>query len=264
MIQCRNTTVAFSGKTILADVSLDVNCGDFMCLLGQSGCGKSTLLRVIAGLSRPTSGSVVVDGHEVDGPDRSCSVVFQDYSLFPWLTTGENLLLAFRNEYRDKMKRELKALAESYLEMVGLGAAFGKYPAQLSGGMRQRAAIARALGARRPVLLMDEPFGALDPANRSLLQNLVRTIHNDSRGARTIVFVTHDVDEALCLGTRIAVLGSSPGRLLAIRENPVEAGMPRDERFRDPRTIALREEIMDAYRNDLSARCADASLAAGL
>jgi NitT/TauT family transport system ATP-binding protein len=262
MISCRNVSVSFNGKEVLSDVSFDVGQGEFLCLLGQSGCGKSTLLRMIAGLSRPTAGTIDVAGHSVDGPDRACSIVFQDYSLFPWMTTGKNLLLAFRGEHPDKSEKELVALAESYLEMVGLGSAYGKYPAQLSGGMRQRAAIARALGSKSPVLLMDEPFGALDPANRVLLQGLVKTILCDSHGSRTVVFVTHDVDEALCLGTRIAVLGSSPGRLLALEENPVEPSAPRDVRFRDPRTRELRERIMEIYRNDISERSDNASLAA--
>ena len=262
MISCNNVSVSFNGKEVLSDVSFGVGRGEFLCLLGQSGCGKSTLLRMIAGLSRPTTGTIDVAGHSVDGPDRACSIVFQDYSLFPWMTTGKNLLLAFRGEYPDKSERELVALAESYLEMVGLGSAYGKYPGLLSGGMRQRAAIARALGSKSPVLLMDEPFGALDPANRVLLQSLVKTIHRDSHGSRTVVFVTHDVDEALCLGTRIAVLGSSPGRLLALEENPVGPSAPRDVRFRDPRTRELREKILDIYRNDISERSDNARLAA--
>ena len=261
MISCRGISVAFGDKTVLSDVSLDVPRGEFLCLLGQSGCGKSTLLRLIAGLARPSAGTVEVDGRPVAGPDRACSIVFQDYSLFPWMTTGRNLVLAFREEYPGKSGRELSALAESYLEMVGLGSAFGKYPSQLSGGMRQRAAIARALGSQRPVLLLDEPFGALDPANRFLLQNLVRTIHRDSHGERTMVFVTHDVDEALYLGNRIAVLGSSPGRLLALETNPADPAAPRDARLRDPRTKELRDRIMEIYRKDISDRADNALLA---
>lgn len=254
MIACNDVSVAFGDKTVLSRVSLHVKRGEFLCLLGQSGCGKSTLLRTIAGLQAPTSGSVEVDGHAVSGPDRSCSVVFQDYSLFPWMTTGRNLLLALREEHPDKPKRELVALAESYLEMVGLGGAFDKYPDALSGGMRQRAAIARALGSQRPVLLMDEPLGALDPVNRTLLQNLLHALYRDSDGMRTVVFVTHDVEEALYLGTRIAVLGSSPGRVLALEENPVAPAVPRAERFRDPRVKALRERIMETYRVDVARR----------
>lgn len=260
MIDARNLSISFKDKTVLSDVSFTVRKGEFLCLLGQSGCGKSTLLRLIAGLLKPTAGTVAVDGHAVDGPDRACSVVFQDYSLFPWMTTGKNLVLALKEEYPDKSRKELVALAESYLEMVGLGTAFNKYPAALSGGMRQRAAIARALSSQCPVLLMDEPFGALDPVNRGLLQNLVHTIHRDSHGSRTIVFVTHDVEEALYLGTRIAVLGSSPGRLLALEDNPVDPAVPRDVRFRDPRTKALREKIMDIYRTDVADRSDNAHL----
>lgn len=261
MISCGDISKSFDGKSVLSGVSLDVMRGEFLCLLGQSGCGKSTLLRILAGLAAPDSGFVRIDGRPVSGPNRSCSVVFQDYSLFPWLTTGENLLLAFRGEYPGRTRRELAALAESYLEMVGLPSAFGKYPGTLSGGMRQRAAIARALGSRRPVMLMDEPFGALDPANRALLQNLLLTTHRDLQGSRTVVFVTHDVEEALFLGTRIAVMGSSPGRLIALEDNPVGRSVPREARFRDPRTKALRERIMDIYRDDIAERSDDARIA---
>ena len=252
MIELRELCVAFHGKTVLDRIGLTVPDGAFLCLLGQSGCGKSTLLRVLAGLLEATSGSAVIDGETVRGPARACSVVFQDYSLFPWLTTGGNLTLALTAAYPEKSKAEIRNLAESYLEMVGLGGVFDRFPAALSGGMRQRAAIARALAMPSRVLLMDEPFGALDPVNRAMLQELVKGLHRDSRGARTVVFVTHDVDEALYLGTEIAVLGSSPGRLIALEQNPAAARLPREELFRDPAVAALQRKIMELYRADMA------------
>ncbi|MBP5234274.1 MAG: ATP-binding cassette domain-containing protein [Planctomycetes bacterium] len=260
MIAIEELTVAFRDKAVLDRVSLTVPDGEFLCLLGQSGCGKSTLLRALAGLLAPTTGRVTIDGRPVTGPEKACAVVFQDYSLFPWMTTGKNLTLALAAAYPGKSAAEVRALAESYLEMVGLGGVFDQFPGALSGGMRQRAAIARALAVPSRVLLMDEPFGALDPVNRALLQDLVRDLHRDARGERTVVFVTHDVDEALYLGTRVAVLGSSPGRLLALEDNAAAQRLPREALFRDEGVAARQRRIMAAYRRDMAARLDDRAL----
>ena len=252
MIQCSDISIAFQGKIVLDRIGFSIPDGAFLCLLGQSGCGKSTLLRIIAGLLKATSGEVLVDGKPVDGPEPACSVVFQDYSLFPWMTTGKNLMLALAASYPQKSKAEIRHLAESYLEMVGLGSVFNQYPAALSGGMRQRAAIARAIAVPSRILLMDEPFGALDPVNRAMLQELIRELHRDSHGARTVVFVTHDVDEALYLGTEIAVLGSSPGRIIALEKNPVSRQIPREKLFEQESVISLQKKIMEIYRSDMN------------
>ncbi len=260
MIQCTDVSIAFQGKTVLDRIGLEIPDGAFLCLLGQSGCGKSTFLRLLAGLLKADFGSITVDGREVDGPEKACSVVFQDYSLFPWMTTGDNLMLALKAACPDKTRAELRNLAESYLELVGLGGAFHQYPSALSGGMRQRAAIARAISVPCRVLLMDEPFGALDPVNRAMLQDLVRTLHADSGGQRTVVFVTHDVDEALYLGTRIAVFGSSPGRLLALEDNSASRRLPREKLFADESTLALQRKIMAVYRADMEKKLNDKNL----
>ena len=252
MIECRKLSVAFRGRTVLDRIDLAVQDGAFLCLLGQSGCGKSTLLRTLAGLLKPTSGDVLVDGRVVDGPEKACSVVFQDYSLFPWLSTGKNLMLALSASFPQKSRAEIRSLAESYLEMVGLGGVFNQYPAALSGGMRQRAAIARAIAVPSRILLMDEPFGALDPVNRAMLQDLIRELHRDSRGGRTVIFVTHDVDEALYLGTEIAVLGSSPGRVIALEKNPVSRQISREKLFESESVISLQRKIMEIYRSDMN------------
>ena len=252
MIEFRDLNVSFQDKTVLEKIDFTVADGEFVCLLGQSGCGKSTLLRVLAGLLPATSGGVTIDGRAVCGPERACSVVFQDYSLFPWMTTGKNLMLALAASYPEKKRAEIRDLAESYLEMVGLGGVFGQYPATLSGGMRQRAAIARALAVPSRILLMDEPFGALDPVNRAMLQDLVKELHRDSRGARTMIFVTHDVDEALYLGTEIVLLGSSPGRVIAREKNPAARNLTREKLFNDESVIGLQRKIMDIYRADMT------------
>ncbi len=251
MIECSHVDFAYGERTILGDVDLTIGDGDFLCLLGQSGCGKSTFLRLLAGLERPSAGSIRIDGEPVCGPDRHCSVVFQDYSLFPWMTTGANLMLALRAAYPGKSRKEVRALAESYLETVGLGGSFKQYPGALSGGMRQRAAIARALASPSGILLMDEPFGALDPANRAILQDLLRDLHRDSGKRRTVVFVTHDVDEALYLGKRIAVLSGSPGRVSLIEENRGSRGCDRAGLFRLPSVRALQQRVLSIYRGDM-------------
>ncbi|MBS1455131.1 MAG: ABC transporter ATP-binding protein [Lentisphaeria bacterium] len=259
MIECRHIDFSYGSKTILQGIDLNIENGEFLCILGQSGCGKSTLLRLLAGLERPSAGEIRIDGEPVDGPDRHCSVVFQDYSLFPWMTTGANLTLALHAAYPDKNRKEVKALAESYLETVGLGGSFGQYPEALSGGMRQRAAIARALASPSGILLMDEPFGALDPVNRALLQELVRNLHRDAGKRRTVIFVTHDIDEALYLGTRLVVFSSSPGRIIADEENRISRRYDRTALFRQPEIKALQQKIPAVYRSDMLERLAKRS-----
>lgn len=259
MIECRHIDFSYDSKTILQGIDLNIENGEFLCILGQSGCGKSTLLRLLAGLERPSAGEIRIDGEPVAGPDRHCSVVFQDYSLFPWMTTGANLTLALHAAYPDKNRKEVKALAESYLETVGLGGSFGQYPEALSGGMRQRAAIARALASPSGILLMDEPFGALDPVNRALLQELVRNLHRDAGKRRTVIFVTHDIDEALYLGTRLVVFSSSPGRIIADEENRISRRYNRTALFRQPEIKALQQKIPAVYRSDMLERLAKRS-----
>ena len=259
MIECRHIDFSYDSKTILQGIDLNIENGEFLCILGQSGCGKSTLLRLLAGLERPSAGEIRIDGEPVAGPDRHCSVVFQDYSLFPWMTTGANLTLALHAAYPDKNRKEVKALAESYLETVGLGGSFGQYPEALSGGMRQRAAIARALASPSGILLMDEPFGALDPVNRALLQELVRNLHRDAGKRRTVIFVTHDIDEALYLGTRLVVFSSSPGRIIADEGNRISRRYDRTALFRQPEIKALQQKIPAVYRSDMLERLAKRS-----
>lgn len=259
MIECRHIDFSYDSKTILQGIDLNIENGEFLCILGQSGCGKSTLLRLLAGLERPSAGEIRIDGKPVAGPDRHCSVVFQDYSLFPWMTTGANLTLALHAAYPDKNRKEVKALAESYLETVGLGGSFGQYPEALSGGMRQRAAIARALASPSGILLMDEPFGALDPVNRALLQELVRNLHRDAGKRRTVIFVTHDIDEALYLGTRLVVFSSSPGRIIADEGNRISRRYDRTALFRQPEIKALQQKIPAVYRSDMLERLAKRS-----
>ena len=211
-VSINNLSFAYEeGKTILDNIDLDVDKGEFICILGQSGCGKSTLLRLIAGLEKPTTGTVSIDGEEVSGASLERGVVFQDYGLFPWMTAGKNILLALEQKYPKRKKTELRSIVLEKLREVGLDdSVYNKYPRELSGGMQQRCAIAQALSIESPLLLMDEPFGALDAVTRAALQDLIRNLlEGESR--KTVFFVTHDVDEALLLGSRIIVLGPITG-----------------------------------------------------
>jgi NitT/TauT family transport system ATP-binding protein len=241
---------AYDDKEILAGISIEIPAGQFVSLLGASGSGKSTLLRLLAGLETPQRGHLAWNGSPIAGPGLDRGVVFQDYALFPWLSVVDNIAIAIGKARPGIGKAERRAEAAGCLRKVGLEAAIGKYPFELSGGMRQRAAIARALALGSPVLLMDEPFGALDPVNRARLQDLLLEVRKAANPKRTVVFVTHDVDEALYLGDRVVILGSSPGRVIA--DLPVVFPRRRDRRslFDSEGFHALRESIAEILAAD--------------
>ena len=242
IISLSNVTFSYGKETILKGVDLDIEEGSFICLLGSSGCGKSTLLSLLEGLNFPDSGSVKVNDKEITGPSIDRSVVFQDYSLFPWMSTGENVMLALRQAFPKLPEKERKERANKYFKLMGLENVYKKLPGELSGGMRQRAAIARAFSIEAPILLMDEPFGALDAITRSALQDLLLEMWSGNGKKRTVVFVTHDVDEALLLATRIIVLADG-----VVKEDlsvDYEGTRFRDYYFLEERTIALRQKIL--------------------
>ncbi|HXW99234.1 MAG TPA: ABC transporter ATP-binding protein [Methanomicrobiales archaeon] len=222
----------------LKDISLTVADEEFLCILGPSGCGKTTLLRIIAGLDSPTTGSIEVDGVALDGPSRRIAMIFQEYSLFPWRTVLENV--AFGLEMTGNGRGDRLEAAGRYLDLVGLGS-FGKsFPFELSGGMRQRVAVARALAIEPAALLMDEPFGALDAQTRNLMQIELQEIWKKTR--KTVVFVTHSVDEAVFLADRIVVLTERPGRIREIV--PVKkCARPRDRTCAD--FVEIRRHVLD-------------------
>ena len=250
---------AYEGIPILSDIDLHVAEGEFLCLLGPSGCGKTTLLRLLAGLDLPAAGTISYNGSPIQGPSLERGVVFQNYSLFPWFTLAENIELALSKSHPQHDANWRQAHAQDYLARVGLGDSAGQYPSLLSGGMQQRGAIARALALGSPVLLMDEPFGALDPINRAKLQDLLLELWASPR--KTVVFVTHDVEEALYLADRVVVLGSSPGRI--IQEIAVPFERPRSRRlFSSREFIELSERIGQLFREDVLQRIeADSQLA---
>lgn len=248
----------YGGTTVLDGIDLAVAEGSFLALLGPSGSGKSTLLRLIAGLERPERGRVLAGDRPVTGPGVERAVVFQNYALFPWMRVVDNVAEGVRKARPGIARTAARVRAADYLERVGLPGVAQSYPFELSGGMQQRAAIARALALESPFLLMDEPFGALDPVNRARLQDLLVELWQGRAPRPTVVFVTHDVDEALLLADRVAVLGASPGRVIADFAVPFERPRSRAALFGDHRFHALRESIAEALDADTLARLAAA------
>ncbi len=221
--------------TVLSDISVTIHDGEFVCLLGPSGCGKSTLLNLLGGFLRPTSGAVLADGKEVDGPDPRRIFVFQERGVFPWLTVEGNIafgLSALSDEDR-------AARVAHYVQMVGLSGFERAYPAELSGGMKQRVEVARALAVNPDVLFLDEPFGALDSITRMKMRSELLRIWAAEK--KTVVFVTHDVDEAVQLADRVVVMAARPGRVSKIFD--VDVPRPRD--MSTARYLKLRDDIAD-------------------
>lgn len=215
-IEIRNVSKSYEGREgkflALDTVDLNVQANEFICVVGPSGCGKTTLMNIVAGLLQPTTGSVTVRGEVVTGPGKGKGVVFQQYALYPWLTVQKNVEFGLKMKHVDKAKR--KQIAEKYIRLVGLEKFAHAYPKELSGGMKQRVAIARAYATNPEVLLMDEPFGALDAQTRAQLQeNLLNTWQNERK---TCFFITHDVEEAVLLATKIIIMSAGPGRIREI------------------------------------------------
>lgn len=222
----------------LNGVSLDIRENEFITVVGPSGCGKSTLLNIIAGLLEPTSGKVYCNGKEVTGTGTDRGVVFQQYALFPWLTVKKNVMFAL--EMRGMKKKEAAAEAGKYLEMVDLTKFADHYPKELSGGMKQRVAIARAYAADPEVLLMDEPFGALDAQTRTQLQSELITTWEKEK--KTCFFITHDVDEAIILGQKVIIMSARPGRIKDIVE--VNIPHPRTQETKmSPEFLELKNRV---------------------
>ena len=248
------------GKTFVSDkrevealrsISLDIRPNEFITFVGASGCGKSTLLRIIAGLETLSRGEILLDGKTIDGPGVDRAMVFQHYSLYPWLTVMKNI----------KFCRQLKVIsdtvrgdgdvetasgrADALLSLMGLTQFADAYPSQLSGGMQQRVAIARALMPKPATLLMDEPFGALDAQTREVMHDLIRHVHKLEK--TTILFVTHDVEEAIYLGSRVVLMAPRPGRIDSIYEVPLPAQRDQDMKL-SPEFTALKREILGRIR----------------
>jgi ABC-type nitrate/sulfonate/bicarbonate transport system ATPase subunit len=230
----------------LARIDLAIDSGEFVCLIGASGCGKSTLLRIIAGFEEPTTGEVSTHGKPITGPGSDRGMVFQDYALFPWMTVNRNI--GFGPRQRGLPRAEIAAIADEFVRLVGLEHFADRYPNQLSGGMKQRVAIARVLANDANILLMDEPFGALDALTREQLQRELLQIW--ARTKVTIVFVTHSVEEAVLLSDRILVMSAGPGRI----ESDIAIDLPRPRDVSSPEFNAVRRDVARRLTSHLAPR----------
>ena len=247
----KDITVSYetNGKrtTALDKIILNIEDGDFVSLIGPSGCGKSTLLDLVAGLRLPTSGQVSIDGHEINGPGPDRGVVFQDYSLFPWMSALENLRFAVEHSWAKTDRKESLEMASRYLDVVGLSGFADRYPNALSGGMRQRLAIARMFSLNPEIFLMDEPFGALDSLNRVFMQDLLVRLWSKDAKRKTVLFVAHDVDEAILLSDRVVVMTPTPGRIKEVVKVPFMRPRKRQSLFVSQDYIILRSKLLAPF-----------------
>ena len=251
-LQIDRLSKAFTpAKPVFADVSFTLDKGEFVCIIGHSGCGKTTILNVLAGLDTATSGTVIMDGREVAGPSLDRGVVFQSHALMPWLTVRQNIAFAVKSRWPDWKKAQVDAHVEKFVALVGLSPAIDKKPSQLSGGMKQRVGIARAFSIQPKMLLLDEPFGALDALTRGTIQDELMTIVRQTQ--QTVFMITHDVDEAILLADRILLMsngnetpeGYRPGGIAEVVVNPLPRERTRTSLHHLDGYYALRNHIVD-------------------
>jgi nitrate/nitrite transport system ATP-binding protein len=233
-----------STATVFEDLWLSIKRGEFVCVIGHSGCGKTTMLNILAGLDTPSTGTVIVDGKEIEGPSLDRAVIFQSHALLPWRTVMGNVAYAVSSRHRSWSKTGAAKHAQTFIDLVGLTGAEHKRPAELSGGMKQRVGIARALSIEPKIMLMDEPFSALDALTRGTLQDEVRRICQETW--QTVFMITHDVDEAIYLADKVALMTNGPGAVLAeIVENPLPKLRARSDVHKHPLYYAVRNHIID-------------------
>ncbi|MDM9380341.1 nitrate ABC transporter ATP-binding protein [Chlorogloeopsis sp. ULAP01] len=251
-LQIQDVSKVYSTKngpfTVLDGVNLNVGEGEFICVIGHSGCGKSTLLNMVSGFNSPTSGQVLLEGKPITKPGPDRMVVFQNYALLPWRTAFENIYLAVNAVHPSKPEAEKSAIVREHLAMVGLGDAMEKKPTQMSGGMRQRVSIARALAIRPKVLILDEPFGALDAITKEELQEELLKIWNENRC--TVLMITHDIDEALFLADKLVMMTNGPhAKIGEVMEIPFPRPRDRARIMEDPQYYKLRNYALDFLFN---------------
>ncbi len=233
-----------SATTVFENLWLAMKRGEFVCVIGHSGCGKTTVLNILAGLDAPSEGAVIVDGQAIEGPSLDRAVIFQGHSLLPWRTVLGNVAYAVSSRHRSWSKAQVAAHAQKFIDTVGLTGAEHKRPAELSGGMKQRVGIARALSIEPKIMLMDEPFSALDALTRGTLQDEVRRICQET--GQTVFMITHDVDEAIYLADKVVLMTNGPGAVLAeIVENPLPKQRSRADIHKHPLYYAVRNHIID-------------------
>lgn len=252
-IDIKNLTVEYSDKNhsfkALDNVSFSVEPGEFVSIIGSSGCGKSTLLSILEGINSPTDGKILIDGNPISGTGFDRGVVFQHYSLFPWMTARNNVAFGIKQAKKELKKDERLKIADKFLDKVGLEEFKGKYPKQLSGGMQQRVAIARALAMDTDILLMDEPFGAIDAKNRTILQELLLSLWEDNK--KTVVFVTHDIDEAIFLSDKIIMMSTRPGRVYKEIRVPFKRPRNRSEMIGLKEYNDFRNKLISLFYGDI-------------
>src|SRR5438067_3697524 len=235
---------AGGSTTVFEDLWLSMARGEFVCIIGHSGCGKTTVLNILAGLDQPSTGAVIVDNQGIEGPSLDRAVIFQGHALLPWLSVMGNVSYAVASKYRTLSKHAIRAHAQKFIDLVGLNGSERKRPAELSGGMKQRVGIARALSIEPKIMLMDEPFSALDALTRGTLQDEVRRICRET--GQTVFMITHDVDEAIYLADRVVLMTNGPDAVLAeIVENPLPKERARHDIHRHPLYYGVRNHIID-------------------
>jgi nitrate/nitrite transport system ATP-binding protein len=250
LLEVRGLAKRFPATTepVFDGVNFDLTRGEFVCLIGHSGCGKTTILNVLAGLERPSDGAVIFDGREIAGPGLERGVVFQGHALMPWLSVRHNIGFAVRSRWPDWNRAQVNTQVEKYVEMVGLAAAIDKKPAQLSGGMKQRVGIARAFAIEPKMLLLDEPFGALDALTRGTIQDELKRICRETQ--QTVFMITHDVDEAMLLADRVMLMSNGPrARIAEIVVNTLPPDRTRHGLHHEPQYYRIRNHLVDFLVN---------------
>jgi nitrate/nitrite transport system ATP-binding protein len=247
-LQVQGLAKRFKDTNVFEAVDFSIEQGEFVCIIGHSGCGKTTILNILAGLDQASEGVVVMDGREVAGPSLERGVVFQGHALMPWLSVMSNVAFAVRSRWPDWNRIQVQVHCQKFIDMVGLAGAEHKKPHQLSGGMKQRVGIARAFAIQPKMLLLDEPFGALDALTRGNIQDELLRICAATH--QTVFMITHDVDEALLLADRILLMSNGPGaRIAEIVDNSLAKPRSRNEVHHDPRYYRLRNHLVDFLIN---------------